>query len=479
MIFQDPFGSLNPVKTIAHHLERPLRIHRIVPRDARRGARARAARDGRPRAREGDRAQVPARALRRPAPARRDRARARRRAARDPRRRADLDARRLDPDRDPEPDAEAEGGSRPRLPLRHPRPRERALRRRRDARHVRGPDRRARADRRGAAEPAAPVHAAPALGRSRSAHGPAASTDLAVRRSHHGAVDPSPAAASSTAARSRSASARSRRRSSSRRAPASRPAATSPLPHRRCCMPEFPADFVWGAATAAYQIEGAAGEDGRGESIWDRFCATPGKVRNGDSGAVACDFYHRFPDDIALMRELGLDSFRFSVAWPRVLPEGRGRVNEAGLDFYDRLVDALLASGIAAVRHALPLGPAAAARGRRRLAEPRHRRGVRRVRRGRRSTARRPRHALDHAQRALGRVLARLRLGHPRAGTDERRRRGRGRAPPAALARLGGRGAAPRGAGGRGRNHAQPHPRRAGERDGRRHRRGRAMSTGR
>ena len=111
-------------------------------------------------------------------------------------------------------------------------------------------------------------------------------------------------------------------------------------------MPEFPADFVWGAATAAYQVEGAVREDGRGESIWDRFCATPGKVRNGDSGAVACDFYHRFPKDIALMRELGLDSFRFSVAWPRVLPDGRGRVNEGGLDFYDRLVDALLAGGI-------------------------------------------------------------------------------------------------------------------------------------
>ncbi|MDX6475808.1 MAG: beta-glucosidase [Gaiellaceae bacterium] len=109
----------------------------------------------------------------------------------------------------------------------------------------------------------------------------------------------------------------------------------------------FPADFVWGAATAAYQIEGAANEDGRGESVWDRFCATPGKVRNGDSGAVACDFYHRYRDDIALMRELGLDAFRFSIAWPRVLPEGRGRVNKAGLDFYDRLVDELLGNGIA------------------------------------------------------------------------------------------------------------------------------------
>jgi beta-glucosidase len=110
--------------------------------------------------------------------------------------------------------------------------------------------------------------------------------------------------------------------------------------------PTFPPGFVWGAATAAYQIEGAIEADGRGDSIWDRFCAIPGKVRNGDNGAVACDFYRRFPEDIALMRALGLDSFRFSVAWPRVLPDGTGRVNEAGLDFYDRLVDELLANGI-------------------------------------------------------------------------------------------------------------------------------------
>lgn len=108
----------------------------------------------------------------------------------------------------------------------------------------------------------------------------------------------------------------------------------------------FPSDFIWGAATASYQIEGAAHEDGRGESVWDRFCATPGKVRNGDSGDVACDFYNRYRDDVKLMRELGLDAFRFSIAWPRILPEGRGRVNEAGLDFYDRLVDELLAHEI-------------------------------------------------------------------------------------------------------------------------------------
>ncbi len=109
---------------------------------------------------------------------------------------------------------------------------------------------------------------------------------------------------------------------------------------------DFPPDFVWGAAASSFQIEGATREDGRGESIWDRFCAVPGNVRAGDTGAVACDFYHRYPDDIALMEQLGLDAFRFSIAWPRVLPDGRGQVNQAGLDFYDRLVDRLLAAGI-------------------------------------------------------------------------------------------------------------------------------------
>ena len=108
----------------------------------------------------------------------------------------------------------------------------------------------------------------------------------------------------------------------------------------------FPPGFAWGAATAAYQIEGATTEDGRGESVWDRFCATPGKVRNGESGAIACDFYHRYPDDVALMKELGLKAFRFSLSWPRIVPEGVGAVNQAGLDFYDRLVDELLAAGI-------------------------------------------------------------------------------------------------------------------------------------
>jgi beta-glucosidase len=108
----------------------------------------------------------------------------------------------------------------------------------------------------------------------------------------------------------------------------------------------FPKDFVWGVSSAAYQFEGAASEDGRGESIWDRFCATPGKVRNGESGAVACDFYHRYREDIGLLSELGVDAFRFSVSWPRILPSGRGEVNDAGFGFYDRLVDALLEAGI-------------------------------------------------------------------------------------------------------------------------------------
>jgi beta-glucosidase len=108
----------------------------------------------------------------------------------------------------------------------------------------------------------------------------------------------------------------------------------------------FPDGFVWGAATASYQIEGATSADGRGESVWDRFCATPGKVRAGDTGEIACDFYHRFPEDVALISDLGLDAFRFSIAWPRIIPQGRGPVNQAGLDFYDRLVDALLEQDI-------------------------------------------------------------------------------------------------------------------------------------
>ncbi|WP_405009868.1 GH1 family beta-glucosidase [Kitasatospora sp. NBC_01539] len=108
----------------------------------------------------------------------------------------------------------------------------------------------------------------------------------------------------------------------------------------------LPADFRFGVATSAYQIEGAVAEDGRTPSIWDTLCRVPGAIDNGDTGDVACDHYHRMPEDVALMRGLGLDTYRFSVAWPRVQPHGRGPANPAGLAFYDRLVDELLGQGI-------------------------------------------------------------------------------------------------------------------------------------
>lgn len=111
-------------------------------------------------------------------------------------------------------------------------------------------------------------------------------------------------------------------------------------------MLRFPDGFVWGTATSAYQIEGASRADGRGESIWDRFAARPGAIADGSDGAVACDHYHRWREDVDLMRALGLGAYRFSVAWPRICPTGRWQTNAAGLGFYDRLVDALLEAGI-------------------------------------------------------------------------------------------------------------------------------------
>ena len=109
---------------------------------------------------------------------------------------------------------------------------------------------------------------------------------------------------------------------------------------------EFPPQFLWGSATSAYQVEGSPLADGAGPSIWQRFCHTPNMVRDGDTGDVACDHYRRYREDVALMRDLGLTAYRFSISWSRVLPAGRGKVNEAGLDFYERLVDALLTHGI-------------------------------------------------------------------------------------------------------------------------------------
>ena len=111
---------------------------------------------------------------------------------------------------------------------------------------------------------------------------------------------------------------------------------------------QFPAHFIWGVATAAYQIEGAAQEGGRGESVWDRFCTQPGAIADGSSGLVACDHYHRMPQDVELMASMGVDNYRFSIAWPRVQPDGQGAWNEEGFVFYDRLLSALEAKGISA-----------------------------------------------------------------------------------------------------------------------------------
>ena len=111
---------------------------------------------------------------------------------------------------------------------------------------------------------------------------------------------------------------------------------------------QFPEGFLWGASTAAYQVEGAWNEDGKGESIWDRFSHLPDRIENGDTGDVACDHYHRMPEDVLLMKSLGFKGYRFSIAWTRILPEGRGKVNSKGVDFYKRLLDELEKAGIKA-----------------------------------------------------------------------------------------------------------------------------------
>ena len=111
-------------------------------------------------------------------------------------------------------------------------------------------------------------------------------------------------------------------------------------------FPQLPPGFRFGTSTSAYQIEGAADEDGKGPSIWDTFSAQPGRINDGSTGAVACDHYHRMDEDVELMRRLGVSGYRFSIAWPRIQPTGRGAPNEAGLDFYDRLIDRLLDAGV-------------------------------------------------------------------------------------------------------------------------------------
>ena len=111
-------------------------------------------------------------------------------------------------------------------------------------------------------------------------------------------------------------------------------------------LPEFPPSFIWGAATSAYQIEGSVATDGRTPSIWDRFCRMPGAIADGSSGDIACDHYRRFEEDVAIAKGLGLDAYRFSISWSRVIPTGTGPVNVKGLDFYRRLVAALNDAGI-------------------------------------------------------------------------------------------------------------------------------------
>ena len=132
----------------------------------------------------------------------------------------------------------------------------------------------------------------------------------------------------------------------------------------------FPEGFLWGVATASYQNEGAWNEDGKGESIWDRFTHTPGKVRGGVTGDVACDQFHRYPQDIALAKSLNQRSYRFSISWPRIQPTGIGAPNMKGLDYYSRFVDALLAAGIRPWCTMYHMGSSSSSRGSRWLAEP-------------------------------------------------------------------------------------------------------------
>lgn len=139
---------------------------------------------------------------------------------------------------------------------------------------------------------------------------------------------------------------------------------------------QFPDDFIWGAATAAYQVEGAWAEDGKGESIWDRFSHTPGKVKGAATGDVACDSYHRYKEDVALLKALNLTSYRFSISWPRIQPDGSGVPNPKGLDFYKRLLRCSPRIEDPPALHPLSLGPSAKTGRRRRLAQPRSRRAL-------------------------------------------------------------------------------------------------------
>ena len=193
-------------------------------------------------------------------------------------------------------------------------------------------------------------------------------------------------------------------------------ASSKPARRPRTRPRRFPKGFVWGTATSSYQIEGAVNEDGRGRSIWDTFAHTPGKIEDDINGDRANEHYHRYKEDVRLIRDLGVKAYRFSIAWPRVFPEGTGAPNPKGLDFYNRLIDELLGKRHRALRDAVSLGPAAGAAGpRRRLAIQRHLEGVRGLCRLCRRAPERPREEHLHAQRSRTFPEFRLWLGHRRA----------------------------------------------------------------
>ena len=180
--------------------------------------------------------------------------------------------------------------------------------------------------------------------------------------------------------------------------------------------PAFPDGFLWGTATASYQVEGAVNEDGRGPSVWDTFSHTPGKIKNNDTGDVAVDMYHRYKDDVQLMKALGAKAYRFSIAWPRVFPQGTGAAESEGPRFLRPLGGRTARQRHRAVRDALSLGLAAGAAGsRRRLGVARYLEGVRGLCGLCRRAAHRPGEAHLHDQRVLDVRGAGLRARHPRA----------------------------------------------------------------
>ena len=226
----------------------------------------------------------------------------------------------------------------------------------------------------------------------------------------------------------------------------------------------FPPDFLWGVATAAQQIEGSPPADGRGDSIWDVFSRVPGRIADGTTPEVACDHYRRWENDLGLLADLGLNAYRFSVSWPRVLPEGRGRPNPRGLDFYQRLVDGLLGARHHAPGDHLARRPSAGARGSRRLAQPGHDWLVHRLCRYPVPHVGRPRAPLDHAQRAQ--LLSLPGAGHRqlRAGKGRLQTCLPGHPQRAGSAWLGGAGVSRRRSAGQHRHHHEHRPLVAGNR---------------